>query len=53
MHLACLKLFFKEAEGAVRFDGDLTYNLLDVDSGTGQGDVQGLPILNLVNNLAS
>ena len=35
----------------MRFDGDLT-RCFDVESGTGQGDVQGPPIFNLVKNWA-
>ena len=35
----------------MRFDGDLT-RWFDVESGTGQGDVQGPPIFNLVINWA-
>ena len=50
-YINMFKAFFKETESAVRFDGDLT-RWFDVESGTGQGDVQGPPIFNLVINWA-
>ena len=48
-YINVFKAFFKETESAVRVNGDLT-RWFDVESGTGQGDVQGPPIFNLVIN---
>ena len=45
------KSFFKDTESAVCVNGELT-RWFGVDSGTGQGDVQGPPIFNLVINWA-
>ena len=48
-YINVFKAFFKATESAVRVNGELT-RWFDVDSGTGQGDVQGPPIFNLVLN---
>ena len=46
-YINVFKAFFRATESAVRVNGELT-RWFDVDSGTGQSDVQGPPIFNLV-----
>ena len=48
-YIKVFKSFFKDTESAVRVNGELT-RWFGVDSGTGQGDVQGPPSFNLVIN---
>ena len=48
-YINVFKAFFRETESAVRVNGELT-RWFNVESGTGQGDVQGPPIFNLVIN---
>ena len=48
-YINIFKAFFRGTESAVRVNGELT-RWFYVDSGTGQGDVQGPPIFNLVIN---
>ena len=50
-YINVFKSFFKDTESAVCVNGELT-RWFGVDSGTGQGDVQGPPIFNLVINWA-
>ena len=48
-YINIFKAFFRRTESAVRVNGELT-RWFNVESGTGQGDVQGPPIFNLVIN---
>ena len=48
-YINVFKAFFSATASAVLVNGELT-RWFDVDSGTGQGDVQGPPIFNLVLN---
>ena len=48
-YINIFKAFFTATESAVRVNGELT-RWFEVNSGTGQGDVQGPPIFNLVIN---
>ncbi|KAL5248275.1 hypothetical protein ACHWQZ_G017455 [Mnemiopsis leidyi] len=48
-YIKIFQAFFKNTESAVRVNGELT-RWFNVDSGTGQGDVQGPPIFNVVIN---
>jgi hypothetical protein len=48
-YINVFKAFFREIESAVHVNGDLT-RWFDVESGTGQGDVQRPPIFHLVVN---
>ena len=48
-YINVFKAFFRDTESAVRVNGELT-RWFDVKSGTGQGDVQGPPIFNVVIN---
>ena len=50
-YINMFKAFFEETESAVRVNGELT-RWFNVESGTGQGDVQGPPIFNFVINWA-
>ena len=48
-YISIFKAFFQGTESAVRVNGELT-RWFKVESGTGQGDVQGPPIFNFVIN---
>ncbi|KAL5254332.1 hypothetical protein ACHWQZ_G013943 [Mnemiopsis leidyi] len=51
-YIRIVQTFFEGTVSAVRVNGELT-DWFDVRSGTGQGDIQGPPLFNVVLNLAT
>ena len=50
-YIRVIQAFFNGTVSAIRHNGELS-NWFEVNSGTGQGDIQGLPIFSVVINLA-
>lgn len=51
-YIRIMKAFFTDTVSAVRVNGDLT-DWFSVNSGTGQGDIQGPPVFNFCLNFAA